>query len=148
MQSDDASSLETRRQLRRGATRALFAASVLFAPVPFWMLFVGGLVPLVSIAVYFIVELVGSLAQGGEAVVIFAGIFAAHVVVDSLLLYLLSALVCGVLFRLLPTRAAVYAVYPLIVGELAASFSPIYMLVGEHNTDMFNIWSVWHSLWR
>jgi len=139
---------ELLRQLRRGATRTLFATSVLFVPVPFFMLFVVGLVPLASIGVFFIAGLVDDLERGGEGIMLTVAILISHVVVDAFLLYVLSALVCGVLFGLLPTRVAVLAVGLLVAGELVAAFFPIYTLAGEHNRERLDFWRIWLDTWR
>src|SRR5262249_31702126 len=94
--------------VRRRATRMLLAASVLFVPVPFYMVFSVGMIPLAWIAASFL----ESCFLGGlnPSVTVILAVFALHVVVEIGLLALISALLCRVLFHLLPVRYAILAV--------------------------------------
>ncbi len=135
------------RRLRRGATRVLFATSVLFTPVPFSMLFIVGLVPLFCTAVFFLRGIAVSVPgnTGGEALLMPA-ILAAHLIVDGGILYLVATVICRLLFGLCPTRFAIFAVGLLLSGEVIASFFPVNLLAGEHDTRFLPLWRVWQQL--
>jgi len=140
---DGASSPEALRQFRRGAIRILFTASILFAPVPFSELFVVGLVPLWCTAVYFGrgIPMAFQASAGGE-VPIAAAMLAAHLIVDGGLLYLIATVISRLLFALCSTQVAVFVVGILCTAEALASFFPIYVLAGEHDTEFLTLWRV------
>jgi hypothetical protein len=140
---DGASSPEALRRLRRGATRILVTASILFAPVPFSELFVVGLVPLWCTAVYFARDIPVAL-QGSAAgdVPIAAAMLAAHLIVDGGLLYVIATIISRLLFALFPIRVAVFVVGMLCTAEAIASFFPLYVFAGEHDTQFLTLWRV------
>jgi len=105
------------------------------------MLFLLGMMPLSWIAGFFVT---GFLAGGLNSFLI--TIFVLHVVVDFGILYLVSELVCRLLFRLFITRDAIFAIGFIITVEVAASFWPIYLLLGERETTLLNLWDAWR--WR
>ena len=138
---------ETVQQLRRGATRVLFATSLLFAPLPFSVLFIVGPVPLVCTTAFFVRMI--AVATGGETggdALLVPAILAAHLVVGGGILYLIANVTCRVIFRLFPARVATFAVGLLLSGQVVASFFPVYVIAGEHHTRFLPLWRVWEQL--
>ena len=147
MKRNASAQAEALGQLRRRATRVLFAASLLFAPMPFSMLFVVGLVPLSWTIDYFLrMIMVTPRGVGAGETPLVAVILAVHLIVDGGLLYLLWTVICRLLFRFFPGRAATSAVVLLLSGQVIASFFPVYLLAGEHDTDVVPLMRVWQEL--
>jgi hypothetical protein len=129
----------------RRASLALFAASVLFVPVPFYMIVVGGLVPLAWICLICLQGLADGLPKLTGEGLFMAGFLLAHVLILGGLLYLASALVCWVLLRLLPARLARLVVALLIAGGATASAFEIYRLPGHNSSPPANIVRVFRA---
>jgi hypothetical protein len=144
---ENTSSPEAPRQLRRGATRALFVTSVLFVPAPLFIVFVVGLLPLAASIAYF----VGLIAAGppDAGALLMSAILVAHVTVDAAILYLLDVSICRLLFGLCSAQVAMSAVGIILSAEVLASFFPIYvLLLGEHDTHRLSLWRVWQFVLR
>lgn len=134
-------------QSPRRATRVLFAASLLFVPMPFSMLFVVGLVPLSCAATFFLRTLTGT-SSGSVASdpLLVPLMLAVHLLVDGGLLYLIWRAVCRLLFAHCRRRVAISAVVLLLSGQAIASFFPVYVIAGEHDTTVMPLWRVWREL--
>lgn len=132
---------EALRQLRRRATHALFAISVLFVPVLFDEVFRVGFVPLVWTVAYFVRMTINpSLPYSSFDLMQLA----VHVIVDGGILYLLSTLVCYLLFRLCRPRVAVFAVGLLLTALVVSSFFPIYVALGDRgDNEYLTLWGLW-----
>jgi hypothetical protein len=122
------------RQIRRGAMHLLVATFVLLAPVPFFLLFIVGLMPLGWIAWVFLRE----LASGD----VFIALFGVHVVADVGILYLVSWMVCRTLFGMLSLERAVFAVKLLVAAQVVAACFPIYVLAGDPDAQWISLWGV------
>jgi hypothetical protein len=144
MARDDAMSPEALRVVRRGATRVLFAASVLFVPAPFSIVFFAGLLPLAAILAVTLWVLLRMLAtMTGLGALFLVGIVGVQGVVDGGLLYLLSAVACWFLFALLPTRIALRGVGLLVAVEVVASLFPIYFFPRDDaDTSLVSLWGL------
>jgi hypothetical protein len=127
------------RETRRGATRVLFAVSVLVAPVPFFILFLGGFVPLPFTCAFFLRGL-----TTGDGAFLWVGILGVHVLIDGGIVYAAAAVVSRLLFALFPMRVAVRAVGFVIAVEAVATFLPIYALEGD--SRYFTLWGLVHWL--
>jgi len=130
------------RALRWRATGALLAASVLFVPVPFYMVFAVGMWPLAIMAV--------DCPTWGPDFFIVAFVVV-QVVIDLGMLCLASVLVRRLLFEWLIPRDALRAVALVIAIEAAASFLPIYGFIGDPHGTGFNLWRLWRgvlSIWK
>ena len=129
--------------MRRGATRALLATSLLFAPAPFFVLFAAGLMPFPWIVLF---AARGFLFGDGNPLMLVPA--AVHLLADVGLLYLACATISAMLFALLPAERAGTAVAVFAVAEVVASFFPIYVLVGEHDVTHASLWGVFVNGWR
>ena len=107
-------------------------ASVFVVPMPYYLLFIVGWVPLactVAWCVYsaLLIHKVGFALFG-------LLVLAVHVAVDGTILGLASMLITTLLFRLLPARVATVVVVLFIAAGLVASSFPIYSLANTTQT--------------
>jgi len=127
----------------RRVTRALFAAMVFVVPMPFYMLFIIGWVPLACTIAKFLPLLVVALLGGGFGAAIFAAIvLAVHIAVDGGLLYLGAAFLFEVLFWPRSTRFAYVGVAVLVAIGIVASSFPIYGGM-DGGVEVMNVSGVW-----
>jgi len=89
------------------ARRLLFAAAVLFVPTPFFMIVVGGLVPLAWTLLFFLRGAIVAIPKGTAEGFFTLGILSAHLFVIGGALYALSALLGLLLPRALAELAGV-----------------------------------------
>jgi hypothetical protein len=107
-------------------------------PMPFFMLFIVGLVPLACTVAGFGVP---ALVAPFPALILLV----LHVAVDGGLLYLGAAVVCRLLFSFGSTRVANFAVAVLIAIAVVWSSFPIYTVMGEHDAEVMNVSGVWRQ---
>ena len=130
-----------RKGLAEGAyaRRLLFAAAVLFVPTPFFMIVVGGLVPLAWTLAFFLRGAVVAIPKGTAEGFYILAILLAHLLVIGGALYLLSALVGRLLCRLLRPRPALIAAGLMVIGAAVASSYDIYRLPGHNSAPPANL---------
>lgn len=115
------------------ARRLLFAAAVLFVPTPFFMIVVGGLVPLAWTLLFFLRGAIVAIPKGTAEGFFTLGILSAHLFVIGGALYALSALLGRVLRWGLGPRGALIAAGVFAIGGAVASWFDIYRIPG-HNS--------------
>ena len=76
--------------LRKKAKWTLFAAAVLFAPVPFFMIVVGGFIPLAAIIYMLLEGFIVAIPKGSAEGFYMLGIFILHIIIFGGLLLLLA----------------------------------------------------------
>lgn len=133
-----ASTLEKPRE-RVYARRILFLAAVLFVPTPFFMIVVGGIVPLGWTIAFFLLGAVVAIPKlTGEAFFIL-GILLAHLLVIGGALFLISTLLSRLLFAALNPRPALVAVGLIVVGTAVTSSFDIYQIPGHGSARPANL---------
>ena len=130
---------------RRRAKWILFAASGVFVPVPFFLLVIGGLVPLLWILIFTIKGAAVGIPKLTVGAFVMVGILLAHVLVIALALYGLSVAVTRLLFRVLRPRLARLAVLLIVAALGIASLFPIYRLAGHSRVSPVNILGVFRG---
>jgi hypothetical protein len=131
---------------RRKATWVLWVAAVIFVPVPYFMLVIGGLIPVAAILYWTLQGAIVGLSKLTQEAFSIVGILTAHVLVFGGLLYLLSSLICRFLYLLFAPRRARIAVLLLAVTLAAASLFEIYRLPGHNSAPPANIVGVFHAI--
>jgi hypothetical protein len=127
---------------RRRAKWVLFGVSLVTVPVPYFMVVVGGIVPtaaIMALAAHGSVVFLTKLTLEG---VWMLGILWAHVALFGGLLYAVSAVLTGLLFRVFPAGVSVACVAVLAVVLLLASTFEIYRQPGHNSAppaDLFGI---------
>ncbi len=130
---------------RRVGKWILLTAFVSFIPVPFFMLVVGGLVPLAAIGHFAIQGIVIGLPKLTLEAFFMVGILLIHVLVFGVLLYLAANLIARLLFWMLPPRAALVVVLTIVVALFAISLFEVYRLPGHNSAPPANILRVFRE---
>ena len=130
----------------RGARLVLFAAAVFFMPVPFAMVVVGGLVPLVWIGVFALQAMITGLPKLTSEGFTMIGILLAHVFILGGILYVAAFVVSRVVFLLREPRIARLVIVALVGAMAVASFFEIYRLPGHNSAPAANIFGVIRAL--
>jgi|SRR5579862_5501335 len=139
---------------RRRATRILFAASVFVVPMPFFILFDLGLVPLAFTVIWFLrpfLALGPFKAQTFDALAFAVPFLALHVAIVGGLLYLVAMLLCRLFFWLGSPRVAKLVVGVLVATGIAASAFPIYTVTDPNSSganprlDVVNAAGAWRE---
>ena len=117
----------------------LFAAAVLFAPVPFFMIVVGGFIPLAAIIYMFLEGLLVAIPKGSAEGFYMLGIFLLHIVILGGLLLLLTWIVSKLLFRWFSPAVAKVIIGLLVVALAVSSLFQIYRLPGHNSAPPANI---------
>ena len=117
----------------------LFAAAVLLAPVPFFMIVVGGLIPLSAIIYMSVLGIVVAIPKGTAEGFYMLGMLLPHILIFGGLLYLLAWLVAKLLFRFFIPAIAQAVVWVLVVVLAVSSFFEIYRLPGHNSAPPANV---------
>jgi hypothetical protein len=120
----------------------LFAAFLITIPVPFFMIVVGGMIPTICIIYLAVFGLVVALPKFTIEAFWMLGILWTHVIIIAGMLYIVAASINWLLFRLLPSRAALYSVFVVIVALFVASGFEIYRLPGHNSAPPANLLQV------
>ena len=121
----------------------LFAVLLLAAPVPYFMVVVGGIVPTFCIIYLAVHGLIVALPKFTAEGFWMLGILWAHVVILGTLLYVAAAGISWLLFRFLPSRYALVVVLGLIVALFVASTFEIYRVPGHNSAPPANIFRIY-----
>jgi len=124
----------------------LFTAFLLTVPVPFFMLVVGGIVPLVYILFFSIQGLVVAIPKFTAEGFWMLGILWAHVAILGGLLYLAAWGISWMVFKILPERFALLLLISLVVFLGVASTQKIYRMPGHNSSPPANITQVMKGL--
>jgi hypothetical protein len=131
---------------------ALFVAFITFVPVPFYMVFCLGIVPLLWIEVFFMRSLLTVFSSEGTVVNFLAigafgiGMFIVHSAINFTILFFVSVFLRTLLFRFFSRPYAATAAWLIIAVLGVASFFHIYVLRGENAAYFLNLWDLWvHS---
>ncbi len=117
----------------------LFLVALLVVPVPYYMVVVGGMVPVFCILYIAIHGLLVALSKFTREGFFMLGILWAHVVILGGLLYLGAAGISRVLFRVFPARFAMTVVIALVVALLVAANFEIYRVPGHNSAPPADI---------
>lgn len=119
---------------------ALFVAFLMTVPVPYYMIVVGGMVPLFFILFLAVQGLIVALPKFTAEGFWMLGILWTHVVVLGTLLYIGASIIHWLLFRVLPRRLAKIMLFAFIATLVAlSSLFPIYRLPGHNYAPPANI---------
>lgn len=119
---------------------ALFVAFLFTVPVPYFMVVVGGLVPLFFILVQSVRGLVVAVPKFTAEGFWMIAILWAHVVILGGILYVAARAIHWILFRVLPQRLAKFLVFALIAAlVLLAAFFEVYRVPGHDYAPPANI---------
>ena len=121
----------------------LFAVLLLAAPVPYFMVVVGGIVPTFCIIYLAVHGLIVALPKFTAEGLWMLGILWAHVVILGGLLYVATAGITWLLFRFLPSRYALMVVLGLIFALFLASAFEIYRVPGHNSAPPANIFRIY-----
>ena len=124
----------------------LFAALLLTAPAPYFMLVVGGIVPTFCIIYLAVHGLIVALPKFTAEGFWMLGILWAHVVILGGLLYVAAAGINWLLFRFLSYRYALVVVLGLIVALFVVSTFEIYRVPGHNSAPPANIFRIYKGL--
>jgi len=127
------------RNLRRWSKWTLFAAFLITIPVPFFMIVVGGMIPTICIIYLAVYGLIVALPKFTLEGFWMLGILWAHVIIIGGILYIVAASINWLLFRLLPSWAALFGVLVVIVVLFVASTFEIYRLLGHNSAPPANL---------
>jgi len=131
---------------KRAVTWILFAVLLLTVPVPFFMLVVGGIVPLFYIVYLSLQGLVVAIPKFTAEGFWMLGILWAHVVFLGGILYLAAWAITRLLFKIFSTRYAILWVICLVAVLGFASSREIYRMPGHNSFPPANIVRVMSSL--
>jgi len=120
----------------------LFGAFLITIPVPFFMIVVGGMIPTICIVYLAVYGLFVALPKFTLEGFWMLGILWTHVIILAGLLYIVAASINWLLFRLLPSRAALFGVLVVIVVLFVASTFEIYRLPGHNSAPPANLLQV------
>ena len=124
----------------------LFGFFLFTVPVPFFMLVVGGIVPLSYILYLSLQGLVVAIPKFTAEGFWMLGILWAHVVILGGILYLAAWGISWMVFKVLPERYAVLLFVCLVVALGVASIQKIYRMPGHNSSPPANIVRVMSSL--
>ncbi len=127
------------RNLGRWSKWALFGAFLITIPVPFFMIVVGGMIPTICIIYMAAYGLIVALPKFTLEGFWMLAILWAHVIIISGILYILAASINWLLYRILPSRAALFSLLMLIVALFVASSFQIYRLPGHNSAPPANL---------
>jgi hypothetical protein len=133
-------------KLRRWLKWGLFIASLLTVPVPYFMVVVGGLVPLFYILYLSVYGLYIGLPKFTAEAFWMLGILWTHVVILGGILYLVATGVTWFCVHVLPRRYALVVVFGLIFALLGASTFQVYRMPGHNSAPPANIFRILRSL--
>ncbi len=125
--------------LRRWSKWTLFGAFLITIPVPFFMIVVGGMIPTICIIYLAAYGLIVAVPKFTFEAVWILGILWTHVIVLAGILYAVAASVTWILYRLLPSRAALFGLLMLILALFVASSFQIYRLPGHNSAPPANL---------
>ena len=128
--------------LRLWSKWVLFGAFLITIPVPFFMIVVGGMIPTICIIYMAAYGLIVALPKFTLEGFWMLGILWAHVIIIGGMLYIVAAGINWFVFRLLPSRAALFGVFVIIVALLVASTFQIYRLPGHNSAPPANLMRV------
>lgn len=117
----------------------IFAVFLITIPVPYFMIVVGGLVPMFFILFLALQGLIVALPKFTAEGFWMLGILWAHVVILGGLLYVIAYGITWFLFKVLPRRYALFVVLGLVATLLVASTFEIYRLPGHNSSPPANI---------
>jgi len=131
---------------KRWAEWILFASLLFTVPVPFFMLVVGGIVPLFYILYLSIQGLIVAIPKFTSEGFWMLGILWAHVAILGGILYVAAWVIIRVFFKIFPVRYAVFLVISLIAVLGFASTHNIYRMPGHNSSPPANITTIMKSL--
>jgi len=117
----------------------VFAVFLFTIPVPYFMIVVGGLVPLFFILFLALQGLIVALPKFTAEGFWMLGILWAHVVILGGLLYVIAYGITWFLFKILPSRHALFVLVGLVAALFVASSFEIYRLPGHNSSPPANI---------
>ena len=120
----------------------LFAAFLITIPVPFVMIVVSGMIPTICIIYLAVFGLVVALPKFTIEVFWMLSILWTHVIIIAGMLYIVAASINWLLFRLLPSRAALISVFVVILALFVASGFEIYQLPAHSSAPPANLLQV------
>ena len=127
------------KNLRFWSKWTLFGVFLITIPVPFFMIVVGGLIPtfcIIYLAVYGLIVALPKFTLEGFWML---GVLWAHVVIIAGMLYILAAIISWLLYRILPSRVALFCMFAVIVLLFTASAFEIYRLPGHNSAPPANL---------
>lgn len=134
------------RDLRGWSKWAVFAVFLITIPVPYIMIVVGGLVPMVFILFLAVQGLIVALPKFTTEGYWMLGILWAHVVILGGLLYVIAYGITWFLFRVLPRRYALLVVFGLVAALFVASTFEMYRLPGHNSSPPANIFRIFQGI--
>lgn len=117
----------------------LFTVFLIVMPVPYFMIVVGGLVPMSFILFLAAQGIIVALPKFTTEGFWMLGILWAHVVILGGFLYIIAYGITWFLFRVLPRRYALFVVCGLFAALIVASTFEIYRLPGHNSSPPANI---------
>jgi hypothetical protein len=124
----------------------VFAVFLITMPVPYFMIVVGGLVPMFFILFLALQGLIVALPKFTTEGFWMLGILWAHVVILGGLLYVIAYGITWFLFKILPRRYALFVVLGLVAALFVASTFEIYRLPGHNSSPPANIIRIFRGL--
>jgi hypothetical protein len=124
----------------------VFAVFLITMPVPYFMIVVGGLVPMFFILFLALQGLIVALPKFTTEGFWMLGILWAHVVILGGLLYVIGYGITWFLFKILPRRYALFVVLGLVAALFVASTFEIYRLPGHNSSPPANIIRIFRGL--
>ena len=124
----------------------LYTAFVLTVPVPYFMVVVGGLVPLLYILTLTVQGLIVAIPKFTGECLWMLGILLAHVLILGGVLYLAASISAWLFDKIFNERSAVLVSVALIVALFIASAFEIYRLPGHNSAPPANIVRIFNSL--
>ncbi len=115
-------------------------------PVPYFMIVVGGLIPTICIIYLAVYGLFIGLPKFTLEGFWMLGILWTHVIILAGLLYFIAAAINWLLFRILPSRAALLGVFLAKMELFLASSFEIYRLPGHNSAPPANLLRVIRGL--
>lgn len=106
------------------------------------MIVVGGMIPTICIIYLAVYGLIVAVPKFTLEAIWILGILWTHVFIFAGILYAVAASVTWVLFRILPSRAALFGLFVLIVAVFVASSFQIYRLPGHSSAPPANLMRV------
>ncbi|MDA2918408.1 hypothetical protein MYX76_02745 [Desulfobacterota bacterium AH_259_B03_O07] len=129
-------------KLRNWTKWILFVTILITVPVPYYMVVIGGLIPSIGIIYLAIQGLSVALPKFTSEGFWMLGILWAHVIVIGTVLFIISAGINWLFFRIFSMRYAFMAVAALIIVLLISSTFEIYRLPGHNSSPPANIFKI------
>jgi hypothetical protein len=127
------------QNLRCWSKWTFFGALLITVPVPFFMIVVGGMIPTICIIYLAVYGLFIALPKFTLEGFWMLGTLWTHVIILAGILYIAAAGINWLLFRFLPSRAALFGVFVVIVALFVASSFEIYRLPGHTSAPPANL---------